>query len=47
MFGFSGASQIIQGSTERTWNCVTHILNLLWIKLNHIRHPIVSIFDVF
>ncbi|KAF7283788.1 hypothetical protein GWI33_022828 [Rhynchophorus ferrugineus] len=32
MFGFSLATQIFQGSTQRTWNCVSRIANLIWGK---------------
>ncbi|XP_018576274.1 chromatin assembly factor 1 subunit A isoform X1 [Anoplophora glabripennis] len=39
MFGLSVATELFQGSTERTWNCVLHIVHLIWTKLNHIRQP--------
>ncbi|VEN52247.1 unnamed protein product [Callosobruchus maculatus] len=37
MFGLSVATGLIQGSTERTWNCVLNFASLLWSKINHIK----------
>ncbi|KAL3278103.1 hypothetical protein HHI36_013449 [Cryptolaemus montrouzieri] len=40
MFGLSLGGQLIQGSAERTWNCISQIANLVWYKFNNIRQPV-------
>ncbi|XP_044757538.1 chromatin assembly factor 1 subunit A-like isoform X2 [Coccinella septempunctata] len=40
MFGLSFSGQLIQGSAERTWNCISQIANLVWYKFNNHRQTI-------
>lgn len=43
MFGLSEATELFQGSTERTWNCIWYYTQLIWSKLTEFGKPIVSI----